>query len=109
MVPHDVERPSACPACGEGVPRDSYDCVYEGCIRPACRLVAIPLGGRKRPFDWRTLIHRISLVIVLVAFIYILYMLLVGGEIGAGFSTWQLAGAGMTLVVMAFIASATVH
>lgn len=117
MVPLDVERPSACPACGDPVPRDSYDCicggryhlecVLEGCIRPACRLVGLPLGGRKRPINWRKRIHQVSLAVILGAVIGVLYLLLADEDPLAELSVTQLAITGMTLVLAAFVAAET--
>jgi hypothetical protein len=117
MVPLDIERPSDCPACGEPVPRDSYDCIcggryhlecaLEGCIRPACRLVGLPLGGRRKPINWLKGAHQISLVIVLASTVAILYLLLAEENPLAELSVPQLAAAGMTLVMAAFAAVET--
>lgn len=116
LVPLDVERPSACPACGEFVPGDSYDCVcggryhlecvLEGCIRPACRFFEVPLGGRKRPIDWRPWIQRASLGITLAAASYVLYLLL-AQDPRAQPSVLRLAATGMVLIVASFVAAQT--
>ena len=117
LVPLDVERPSHCPTCGEPVPRDSYDCIcggryhlecaFEGCIRPACRLVGQPLGGRQRPINWRLGVYRSSLLIVLAAAVFILYALLAGDDPTTELSAGQLGVAGMVLIVAAFAAVET--
>ena len=109
LVPLDVDRPSACPACGEGVPGDSYDCicggryhlecVHEGCIRPGCRMFGLALGGRPRPFPWRRTAHQLSIAAALAATVAVLYTLLVSENPDTGLG--RLVGAGMWLVLMA--------
>ncbi|MBL4848337.1 MAG: hypothetical protein JKY65_22690 [Planctomycetes bacterium] len=119
MVPHNVERPSACPVCGEGVPRDSYDCicggryhlecVFEGCIRPGCRLFGQPLGGRKPAINFARGINLLSGAIGLLAVIFLLSTLLGSDHLSGDDALWKLGGAGVVLVLSAFSASVTAN
>lgn len=117
MVPLDVDRPSNCPACGEAVRHDSYDCIcggryhlecaYEGCIRPSCSLIGVPLGGAKRPW-WRPRhirrgAYQASIMIALAATVYMLYVLLVDKP--SEDLTDHLMAAGMVLILATFSAS----